>query len=54
MQGAVIPLALEGHDVVACAETGTGKTPRSCVPILQRLLSDAVGDHGACQQSRAR
>ena len=26
VQGAVIPVALEGHDVVACAETGTGKT----------------------------
>ncbi len=38
VQGAVIPLALEGHDVVACAETGTGKTLAFAVPILQRLL----------------
>ena len=28
VQSAVIPLALAGHDVIACAETGTGKTLR--------------------------
>jgi len=38
VQTAVIPLALEGKDVVACAETGTGKTLGFVVPILQRLL----------------
>lgn len=38
VQGAVIPLALEGGDVVACAETGTGKTLAFALPILQRLL----------------
>lgn len=40
VQGAVIPLALGGHDVVACAETGTGKTLAFAVPILQRLLTE--------------
>ncbi len=40
VQGAVIPLALAGHDVVACAETGTGKTLAFAVPILQRLLAE--------------
>lgn len=40
VQGAVIPLAIAGHDVVACAETGTGKTLAFAVPILQRLLTD--------------
>ena len=33
-----IPLALAGHDVIACAETGTGKTCAFVVPMLQRLL----------------
>ena len=49
MQGAVIPLALEGHDVVACAETGTGKTLAFAAPILERLLSEqpGYGDAGA-------
>ena len=33
-------MALEGRDVVACAETGTGKTLGFVVPILQRLLTE--------------
>src|SRR6185369_5624211 len=33
-----IPLALGGHDLIACAETGTGKTAAFVVPTLQRLL----------------
>jgi ATP-dependent RNA helicase RhlE len=39
----VIPLALNGSDVIACAETGTGKTCAFVVPILQRLLSRTPG-----------
>ena len=42
VQGAVIPLALEGHDVVACAETGTGKTLAFAAPIIERLLSETA------------
>ena len=40
VQGAVIPRALEGGDVVACAETGTGKTLAFALPILQRLMAE--------------
>ena len=40
MQSGVIPLALAGHDVIACAETGTGKTAAFLVPILQRFLNE--------------
>ena len=40
VQSAVIPLALAGHDVIACAETGTGKTLAFAAPILQRLLRE--------------
>jgi ATP-dependent RNA helicase RhlE len=39
IQSAVIPLALAGHDLIACAETGTGKTAAFVVPTLQRLLT---------------
>ena len=39
MQSAVIPLALGGADLIACAETGTGKTCAFVVPILQQLLN---------------
>jgi ATP-dependent RNA helicase RhlE len=40
VQSGVIPLALAGHDVIACAETGTGKTAAFLVPILQRFLRE--------------
>ena len=39
IQSAVIRLALDGSDLIACAETGTGKTCAFVVPILQRLLT---------------
>jgi ATP-dependent RNA helicase RhlE len=45
IQAAVIPLALAGHDLIACAETGTGKTAAFVVPMLQWLLN--VGSESA-------
>jgi ATP-dependent RNA helicase RhlE len=39
IQSAVIPLALSGADVIACAETGTGKTCAFVLPTLQRILT---------------
>jgi ATP-dependent RNA helicase RhlE len=39
IQSAVIPLALDGDDLIACAQTGTGKTAAFVVPTLQRLLT---------------
>jgi ATP-dependent RNA helicase RhlE len=39
IQTAVIPLALGNHDLIACAETGTGKTAAFVVPTLQWLLT---------------
>jgi ATP-dependent RNA helicase RhlE len=39
IQTAVIPLALANHDLIACAETGTGKTAAFVVPTLQWLLT---------------
>ena len=39
IQSAVIPIALAGHDVIACAETGSGKTCAFVVPIIQGLLA---------------
>ncbi|MBI1775995.1 MAG: DEAD/DEAH box helicase [Proteobacteria bacterium] len=37
IQARVIPLLLEGRDVVGCAQTGTGKTAAFALPILQLL-----------------
>ena len=46
MQSAVLPYALAGDDVIACAETGTGKTGAFVLPILQQLLKDAESEGG--------
>lgn len=40
IQEAVIPLALDGIDVMACAETGSGKTGAFGIPIVQMLLEN--------------
>jgi ATP-dependent RNA helicase RhlE len=40
VQSGVIPIAVQGGDVIACAETGTGKTAAFLVPILQRFLNE--------------
>lgn len=38
VQAAALPHALAGHDVLASAQTGTGKTLAFLLPILERLL----------------
>jgi ATP-dependent RNA helicase RhlE len=40
VQSGVIPLALSSGDLIASAETGTGKTAAFLVPILQRFLNE--------------
>jgi len=40
VQSGVIPLAMAGGDVIACAETGTGKTAAFLIPVLQRFLNE--------------
>ncbi len=41
IQRQAIPLLLEGRDVVAQAQTGTGKTAAFALPLLQRLDIDS-------------
>jgi len=41
VQAAAIPLVLQGRDVLAAAQTGTGKTAAFALPILDRLREDA-------------
>ena len=38
IQGAVYPAVLDGIDLVACAQTGTGKTLAFLLPLMQRLV----------------
>jgi ATP-dependent RNA helicase RhlE len=39
VQEKIIPLILEGHDVLGIAQTGTGKTGAFGLPVLQKILS---------------
>jgi len=38
IQNQAIPLALDGHDILGLAQTGTGKTLAFGLPLMQRLL----------------
>ncbi|MEQ8240101.1 MAG: DEAD/DEAH box helicase [Cyclobacteriaceae bacterium] len=40
VQDATIPLILEGKDMIAAAQTGTGKTAAFLLPIIHKILSD--------------
>ena len=41
IQAQAIPVVLEGHDLMAGAQTGTGKTAAFTLPLLQKLLQHA-------------
>ncbi|MEZ0373473.1 MAG: DEAD/DEAH box helicase, partial [Candidatus Sericytochromatia bacterium] len=41
IQARTIPLLLEGHDVIGCAQTGTGKTAAFALPVLERIPGKA-------------
>lgn len=41
VQEKTIPVILEGKDIIACAQTGTGKTAAYILPVLNRLSKEA-------------
>ena len=43
IQAKAIPVALEGRDLMGCAQTGTGKTAAFCVPLISHLLKSPPG-----------
>ncbi|MCB1783321.1 MAG: DEAD/DEAH box helicase [Alphaproteobacteria bacterium] len=43
IQEQAIPLALEGHDIMGTAQTGTGKTAAFAIPLVEKLLNDPQG-----------
>ena len=40
VQEKTIPVILDGHDVISCAQTGTGKTAAYILPLLTNLAYD--------------
>jgi ATP-dependent RNA helicase RhlE len=52
IQSAVVPIALAGHDVIGCADTGTGKTVAFVLPILHRILQARAADPHDCGYTR--
>jgi ATP-dependent RNA helicase RhlE len=51
IQSRAIPHVLAGRDVLACAQTGTGKTAAFALPLLDRLLGRG-GDSGRRRRPR--
>ena len=52
VQREAIPLVLEGRDLLAGAQTGTGKTAAFVLPILQRLADSHPVDRGVTSRDR--
>ncbi|HMQ01288.1 MAG TPA: DEAD/DEAH box helicase, partial [Cyclobacteriaceae bacterium] len=40
IQEQAIPLIIEGKDVIACAQTGTGKTAAFILPVIHKILNE--------------
>ena len=45
VQEQTIPIILDGRDIIACAQTGTGKTAAYTLPLLNKLLIEGNPDN---------
>ncbi len=53
IQAAAIPAILQGHDVVASAQTGSGKTAAFALPLLQQIAATPGVARGAIRPTSA-
>ncbi len=53
VQTQAIAAVLQGQDVLACAQTGSGKTAAFALPLLQRALEDALAGRTSSGERRA-
>jgi superfamily II DNA/RNA helicase len=42
IQELAIPIILDGHDLIGCAQTGTGKTAAFLLPVLNKMVWDPI------------
>ncbi|MGR9106774.1 MAG: DEAD/DEAH box helicase [Gammaproteobacteria bacterium] len=54
IQSQAIPAILRGRDVLAAAQTGTGKTAAFALPLLQRFIDDSQAGHRPPNQRAPR
>jgi ATP-dependent RNA helicase RhlE len=54
VQAQAIPVVLGGHDLMAAAQTGTGKTAGFTLPVLQLLASRSNGPQGSRAAGRIK
>ncbi len=45
VQEQVIPLVLQGKDIIASAQTGTGKTAAFLLPLINKIITDPLVNH---------
>ncbi|MDP2237612.1 MAG: DEAD/DEAH box helicase [Bacteroidales bacterium] len=46
VQEAAIPLIMKGNDLIACAQTGTGKTAAFLLPLMHKILTERDNNKG--------